>query len=314
MTVNWQVIENILRSRAQEAQALEFKRGASLGKTNEQRKELVKDCTGFANASGGLIIYGVDEVEEEGIKVAAGLSAIVDQGIDSDWISNVLRSQTMPPLNGHQIFEFNTPDNSGKIIAIDIPSSSTAHQNLYDHKYYQRGGVTTSPMIDFQIRDVMSRRTGTQVLVEVNFDNILISSYLHRRRIKIKISNTGTVTLDKWWFEIDIPSLAVKDTSYNTIDVMKTQGAFHRHVKTLEINAASVQRVSFGDPDVNGIQRVLHPGQSTSFGGDPYITLEVDAENYKNLKDENSNLHWKLFRPNEKPLEGSVPFDEWCRF
>lgn len=77
MTYTAAQLQQVLDDHMQEGLYLEFKRGAALVPSNGARQELVKDCTGFANAGGGTILYGIAEEDVEGVPVAASLSPLV---------------------------------------------------------------------------------------------------------------------------------------------------------------------------------------------------------------------------------------------
>jgi len=134
-------LQEILDTQAQEGLYLDFKRGEALALSNGSRQELVKDCTGFANANGGLILYGVAKGEVDGVPVATSLSPLVDRKVNGDWITSVIRSNTGPPLNHFEITE--PAVSGGRVIAIEIEAASTVHQNFIDRRYYQRAGRTT---------------------------------------------------------------------------------------------------------------------------------------------------------------------------
>lgn len=96
MTYTAAQLQQVLGDHMQEGLYLEFKRGAALVPSNAARQELVKDCTGFANAGGGTILYGIAEEDVEDVPVAASLSPVTAPGVGGDWLTNVLRSNTSP--------------------------------------------------------------------------------------------------------------------------------------------------------------------------------------------------------------------------
>lgn len=316
MAFTLQDLNKLIDCQAQEGFYLEFKRGAALGLSNEQRKELVKDCTAMANADGGMIVYGIEESEVDGSKVAAALSPVTTPAINKEWISEVLRTGTSPPLNRFEIAELALPDGSGRVLVVEIEAATTAHQNLRDHRYYQRAGSVTSAMVDFQIRDLMSRRSRPVVEVDVRTIDSQISPTLHRYKLMASIQNVGSVTIEKWWIEIDIPGFVVRDTRHQHIDLMSTQPSFHRYVRSLVNDGGRhVTRVSFGDPTVDGGSEILHPGQSMKFDGNyPQIFIEIDDHIYTQMEQSAPPLEWRIFLPNAHPVEGIVPFDQWCRY
>src|SRR4051812_45414739 len=89
-----QAMENV----EQESSVLEFKRGAALARDGNKPAELVKDVTGMANAAGGRIIYGIEEIRQNNIVLAGALSPIVDNKITADWLSQVVKTNSAPPL------------------------------------------------------------------------------------------------------------------------------------------------------------------------------------------------------------------------
>lgn len=58
-------LEHLIADQVEEGGQLEYKAAASLGRTNEQKKEITKDVSAFANAAGGILIYGIREHAEK---------------------------------------------------------------------------------------------------------------------------------------------------------------------------------------------------------------------------------------------------------
>lgn len=316
MTFTASQLQQILEDRAQEGLYLEFKRGAALGSSNASRQELVKDCTGFANASGGAILYGISEEEVEDVPVAASLSPVPAQGVGGDWITNVLRSNTSPSLSRFEITEL--PVTGGRVVVIEIEASSTAHQNLLDRKYYQRAGRTTEPMIDFQIRDVMNRRLRPEIRVDHRLVNIESNGELHRKELAVSITNIGQVTLEKWQFEIDIPSEVIRDTrTPEAKPLLKALVDNWGDTMCLTRNSDDhlVFRITYSDPDEEQRRRFLHPGQTLILVDPrkhPAIVVEVDDDIWRRVQ--GLPLLWRMFLPNSQPLKGSWTFENWCNF
>lgn len=60
MKLSAEQLQRILDERRQEGLYLDFKRGNALSRQSAARTEMVKDCTGFANAAGGTLLYVPD--------------------------------------------------------------------------------------------------------------------------------------------------------------------------------------------------------------------------------------------------------------
>jgi len=317
MAVTQADVVRYIESREPEGLYLDFKRGASLTLgNNESRTELVKDCTGFANAAGGTIIYGIAEAAVDGVMVASGLEPVADARATRDWIGEVLRSNASPPLTRFHVSEL--PQSSGgRVVAIEIEAASTAHQSLRDHKYYQRSGAATVPMVDFQIRDVMARRSRPEATVTLRMRSILRSDRLHRYALEIHLENTGAVTLEKWWLDIDLPAPAVRDTRNTSVNLMHIQPNYSRLVKTVGgTNRAMVARVGYGDPWQDGERCLVHPGQTLKLdnGYRHFAEILIEVDDAMSQQIAGTSLRWTLYFNNSAPQRGETSFDDWCEF
>jgi hypothetical protein len=311
-------LDTLLTNRAQESLYLEFKRGVALRKNSDTRRELIKDCTGLANAAGGLIVYGIAEEEIDGVRVASTIEAVPTDAADSAGISEILRTNTSPPLTRFNIIELALPENSGRIVAIEIEAAGTAHQNLLDLRYYQRAGSTTAAMTDFQIRDVMNRRTKPEVDVFPNMRRLVQSSKLHRYLLEVDITNVGMVSLEKWRFEIDVPAEVVTDTS----DDAYQQLDWEFHVSELVAEGRKLCRITFADPHPIGHAKILHPQQSIGFRSKegtqessewyPRIVIEVTDKTWEQIR--GFDIPWRLYMLHNAPVTGVWPFERWCRY
>ncbi len=111
-----------------ETKTLEFKREISIN-TDAEKKEFLYDVTSFANASGGIIFYGIDETEG----VASSIRGINDINPDKEKlkIENILRSAVTPRIPGISIHSVELSDNSFVLI-IAIPKSwASPHMVAY---------------------------------------------------------------------------------------------------------------------------------------------------------------------------------------
>lgn len=318
MAFSQEQFDELIVNRAQEGLYLEFKRGAALCLAGDARRELVKDCIGFANAAGGLLIYGVAEATIDNIDVAAAIDPVPADGANSARISQILRSNTSPPITAYEITELQLPNGAGRVVAIEITAAGTAHQNLLDHRYYQRSGSTTQPMTDFQIRDVMSRRSKPEVLVEPRMKCLLRQQNFHRYLLEVKITNVGMVSLEKWRFELDVPHCVVTDTS----DDAMMQLDYEFHVTEMRTDHESIYRIGFGDPHPTRHAKILHPQQSLEFCSRdgtqessewyPRIVIEIDQPRWLDIR--GTAIPWRMYIPNNAPFTGVWEFDDWCSF
>lgn len=315
MTLN--EIMRLIEDHTQESLYLEFKHGAALSKQEKSKAELVKDITAFANAAGGRIIYGISEEKNKttGISHASLLAPVSTSEINKEWISQVIKDNTSPRFHAFDIGEL--PIDGGRIIVVDVQQGGTAHQNLFDHRYYQRAGVTTSPLQDFQIRDLMARGLKPEADIRLIFPLDHNGTEHHRYSLRIEIENTGSVSLENWWLTLYIPKFLLDVHFPASHDSMRFHPLFHVMAKNKEIDGRPYISISMGDPYYGGRRLILHPTQIQELWNRaidmPPFCIEVNSENYQILKS-HPPITWKLFLQNAQPLEGSVPMEAWCRF
>ncbi|MES2973279.1 MAG: ATP-binding protein [Pseudomonadota bacterium] len=317
MTIDKKDLEKIIQNAEAESLHLEFKRAAALGRSDGQKKELVKDVTGFANANGGLLIYGIAEGKQDGVVVATAFDPVLDETLNSDWIHSVLRNSTDPPFSGFHVNEISIEPGK-RVLAIEIDAAGTAHQNLADQRYYQRGGAATNPMVGFQIRDLLGRRQKAELKVNVGFKTTWTDSERERYQLQVAIENTGNVSVEHWRLEVDLPNEAIRHQDRPERDKHGGHHNFSDFSHGRPDADGYLLRVVFADPYVDGRRHIFHPGMSVDFTvRQPHIPpfyIEVDRVSYMGYSKSKRSIKWRMFYPDSKPLVGQIEFEDWCSF
>lgn len=307
-------IRQYILDSEQESSRLEFKRGAALGRDPAQRVELIKDVTGFANGDGGRIIYGIDEQEQGGVKVATQFSPVVDRRITRESIGQMLRANTGPSLSKFEIAELQVPieNGDGRVIVVDIDAAFTAHQNSLDKRYYLRAGATTEAMLDFQIRDVMNRHI--RPILEITLRKRVEGRDPFVLAISPSIRNSGQITMERWIFEIDIPASAV---NHPVVQADFAHSGIPRH-RLLGGHGVDVWKFIIAPPieqRAGQLPLYLHPGQSLLIGpemGVPQLRATVNDAAFRELERTRPPIAWRVFMWNSAPLTGEISFEDWC--
>lgn len=308
-------IEAMIANQEPEGQYLDYKRGDALGTEDKKKGELVKDITGLANAGGGRIIYGVSELKVGTIGVPDAFFPVPSTTTTRDWIYSVVRSKSNPPFSDFEVEELIEPG-GGRVVVIDVRPGSTAFQSTHDHCYYQRAGTHTVPMLDFQIRDVMNRRTKPVISVTL-FARQVGQGDVQRYLLEIVLRNIGAVSLESWRLEVDVPTRCLQNSKNSRDEEM----FHHRNFADFAVNRyhrtlGNITTLAFSDPLPSGRRVVLHPEQHTTFflsrSDVPAFYLEVKPDDIEPLRKLQFPLSWKLFMPNNTPLSGIVPFSDWC--
>lgn len=157
-------INFLLANNIQENHLLEYKSGDII--LNDKGKKIIaKAVSALANAEGGQLIIGIKEKKNQGISEASELAPVVETPYSKEWLEQVILTNISPLIDGLKIISI--PSELGKVVYIvNVPKSSTAHQNTIDFQYYRRRNFKAEPMLDFEIREVMNRVKHPQLVLE----------------------------------------------------------------------------------------------------------------------------------------------------
>jgi hypothetical protein len=86
---------------------------------------------------------------------------------------------------------------------VEVPQSHTAHM-ARDHRYHKRNNFTTAHMEDYEVRDVMNRRTHPKIRASI-FINRKASRTKSEGVILVKVENTGRVLAHHVMVELEVP-------------------------------------------------------------------------------------------------------------
>jgi hypothetical protein len=175
-------IARLCDERIEESLQIEFKacNELKIGTTYRNRKdeseirqrehviaELTKDVSSFLNATGGTIIYGINEknsradsIDEEHLFHRESTHDNVRPEKVIDW----LRSHVSPPptVNAYSILLDDRDPDSCWLLVIEIPQGDTAYM-AFDRRFYKRIGATVRRMEQYEVVDVMNRTRGADL-------------------------------------------------------------------------------------------------------------------------------------------------------
>lgn len=158
-------LQSLIDNEIEESTELEYKSSFAM-ENPKWKEELAKDVSAMVNANGGIIIYGIREKEgSNGHSVPSEILPISYKDMSKDKLSQLISSNIRPIIEDVEITVVPFDDNSGCFI-VEIPQSSTAHQNKLTHLYYIRRNATIEVMEDYEIRDIMNRSKHPLVCVE----------------------------------------------------------------------------------------------------------------------------------------------------
>lgn len=161
-SIDAEKIEEICRGRFSESATLDFKRSIP-GRDGGGVAELAKDVSAMANADGGDLVFGIDEVDAAASAIAPITTETADQA--QRRIFQVIDSNIEPRLRGVHMKAVDVP--GGYVLIVRVPASfdgphCTRNSNS-QRRFVSRNGTTTSDMSFEQIRMAFDR---TSLLVD----------------------------------------------------------------------------------------------------------------------------------------------------
>ncbi len=127
---------------------------------SDDKRNFAKALSGFANSSGGLIIWGVNaRKNSQGIDCATKICEIVPVRLFLARLNEFTGMGVSPIVEGvkHKIIETST---DGGIVVTYIPESDAGPHmaNLGEDRYYKRSGDSFYRMEHFDLEDMFGRR------------------------------------------------------------------------------------------------------------------------------------------------------------
>ena len=165
VTSGWaSIIEAVTRRRV-ETLHLDFKRKqdpASPECSREDRKIFSEALSGFANAEGGVIVWGVDARRQEDIDCAVGIIPVVGPAALAVTLAQLTPEMVSPPVPGveHVALEDPSTVGSGVVISFVPESDGTPHMARGPglHRYYRRTNDSFRVLEHYEIADLFGRR------------------------------------------------------------------------------------------------------------------------------------------------------------
>lgn len=161
-------MEALVAANVEEGLHLDYKSSAALEKS-ALRDDLSKDIAAFANADGGIVVFGIEEKDRRPFRLDAGVSASV---MTAERLEDLVHGNVSPrpvgvrvkgiPLDG---------DRSAFVVSVPAATALAPHQAA-DRRYYRRYETKNQPMYDHEIRDLMRRATTSAPRVDISIDKV----------------------------------------------------------------------------------------------------------------------------------------------
>jgi hypothetical protein len=179
---------------------LEFKTLNSAYLDRDDRKNLAKALSGFANSSGGLIIWGLQgRPNDEGVDCAVALREIEPLPTLLAALNELTGQAVSPIVEGVQHRSLPINGRSGLAVTLVPESDSGPHMaKAGEDRYYKRSGDSFRKMEHFDLEDMFGRRKKPKLCV---FTRVIPN----RMEVVVGVKNEGRGTAKGPFLSFTIP-------------------------------------------------------------------------------------------------------------
>lgn len=158
--IEWtqQRLEAMIANCAEESVYMDFKAAAAL--TNDKKKDICKDVSAFANSDGGVIIYGMNEVDHK----AHSFSFIDGYTVTKEWLEQVIKDGIHRRIDGIRIHPIRFEnDIKQTVYVVEVPLSPLAPHMTKDNRYYKRFNFMSVAMEEYEVRHTFERKQNAKL-------------------------------------------------------------------------------------------------------------------------------------------------------
>ena len=213
-------IRQLLCDRRAEDLWLDFKEKSNRERSGtldrSDKHNFARALSGFANSSGGVLIWGIGARRTGDTSVA-----VVDQRLTTPQafaiiLNGLVAEATVPMLSDVRNEVIKVPEEEGGYVVTFIPESTrTPHRaELGLAQYYKRSGDSFRPMEHFDIEDMFGRRHRPELVLDI--DHRLLdagSGIVHQYELIINVRNEGRGFAKYFGLDIDFPKQSIDRSS-----------------------------------------------------------------------------------------------------
>lgn len=204
-------VQRLVDEKQEENLFLDFKTIRRSDLTNkEDRKNFAKALSGFANSSGGIILWGVDARKQEqgGPDCACGGKEIDSVSTFVSRLNEFTGMFVRPVVDGVRHRAICTSDDHGYVITLVPESDAGPHMALGgEQRYYKRSGSSFYAMEHFDIEDMFGRRRKPRFRLTYRIDPSMRGGnpMRYEGRIAIGLENQGRGSATNLFFALRVP-------------------------------------------------------------------------------------------------------------
>lgn len=201
-SIDADAIDGFVRDGEQENLHLDFKTVVSPElKHSDDKKNFAKALSGFANANGGILVWGVvTEKNDENVDCATALNPIERLALFQSKLETNTGQWVDPQVMGvrHRIIFAEGAADKGYAISFIPESEGGPHMSLQEYRYYTRSGDSFYKMTHSQVADRFFRKKCPKLKLYTTFSQTKLAGVLGSKRLDFEmivgVENAGAGT------------------------------------------------------------------------------------------------------------------------
>ena len=160
--LDWEAIESYVKLGQEENLHLDFKTVKNADMTAaDDKRNLARGISGFANSNGGIIVWGVDARKNaDGVDCANSIAEISKPALMVSRLNTLTGDATSPIVDGIRHRLITNPETNAGVVVILVPETEGGPYmaKLGEQRYFKRSGDSFYQMEHFDLEDMFGRR------------------------------------------------------------------------------------------------------------------------------------------------------------
>ena len=211
--LDWATIESYVELKQEEHLHLDFKtlRNAELT-SGDDKRNIARCISGFANSSGGIIVWGIDaRKNSDGIDCATAIVELRKPAVLVSRLNTLSGDATSPITDGIRHKPIINSKSGGGVVATFVPETDGGPfmALLGEQRYYKRSGDSFYQMEHFDLEDMFGRRQ------KPNLEMIIQPSKVENgvEEYSILVRNNGRAVARHAGFLMTLQNVEIKDVN-----------------------------------------------------------------------------------------------------
>jgi hypothetical protein len=262
--LDWDKIASFVEQKQEENLHLDFKTVANSElNSKDDKRNLARSVSGFANSSGGIVVWGIDARENaDSIDCATSIIELTKPAMMVSRLNTLTGDATSPTVDGIRHKAIINPATGHGVVATLVPETDSGPfmAKLGENRYFKRSGDSFYQMEHFDLADMFGRRQKPklEILSEIAKTKIEIEAENEIEVITLRLLNTGRAVARHSGFVLRLQNVEITGTGGNlenissinagrpVVQYSNEMGVVHPNGIRINVGSISVRRKDAG--------------------------------------------------------------------